>query len=255
MIKVPIAKIGETQRIDIEKSSGIVFYDDIGRICTVVKGKETFDERGDKSPHRMARLFGGNWKDYNHHFIVQVAGCPLKCPYCYVDNLEPDLYFTADGLVDKFIEFKEKVKAKFGIKLNVFHFMGGTPGRYAEFWPELRKSLDEKGLKDTILFSDVILVENYFYKVRPREHLNLHHFLLTGCLKGTNKQNFIKNTGWDLFEQSLRELSHYLSAPNFYLTLIAFEENDLENIYRIIPKERIDHLNVINYEVVKRRNN
>jgi len=236
-MKVPIAKIGEIQRMDIEKSSGIVFYDDVARICTVVKDENAHDNRGDKSPYRMAELFGGSWKDYNNHFIVQSAGCPLKCPYCYVDNLKTDLFMTADELVEKFIEFKKEVEPKFNIKLKVFHFMGGAPALYCEFWKELRNSLDNYGLKDVILFSDVILVENYFSKKKPWKFLNLHHFILTGCLKGTNRENFIKNTGgFDLFQQSLNEF-----------------EKDLPKIYEIISKNRIDFLNIVYYRVTKKK--
>lgn len=215
-MKVSIAKIGEVQKIDIKRSSGLVFHDDIGRICTVVKSKNIFDDRGDKAPYRMAELFGGNWQDYNNHFIVQAAGCPLRCPYCYVDNLKSNLLMTADELVEKFIEFKKKAEPKFGKKLRVFHFMGGAPAIYCDFWSELREALDEKRLKDTVLSSDVILVENYFYKVKPWKYMDTHYFILTGCLKGTNKQNFIENTGgFDLFGQSLRELKKILVLQKF----------------------------------------
>lgn len=57
-MKVPIAKIGDIQKIDIRKSTGIKFYDDIARICTVVKKDSSYDDRRDKSPYRMAELFG-----------------------------------------------------------------------------------------------------------------------------------------------------------------------------------------------------
>lgn len=253
MSQVPISRIGNIQKVDVERSSGIVFHDDIARICTVVKDKHAHDDRGDKSPFRMAMLFGGSWEDYNHHFIVQVAGCPLKCPYCYVDNMEVDTSMSANDLVDRFIKFKEEVESKFNIKLKVFHFMGGAPALYCDFWKELRDTLDKRGLKDTILFSDVILVEEYFVNKKPWEFLNLHHFILTGCLKGTNEENFIKNTGFNLFQQSLKELENYISYPNFYLTLIGFDEKNLDGVYKIIPKERIDFLNIINYEVTKEK--
>ncbi len=251
-MKVPIAKIGEIQRIDIKKSTGIKFYDNIARICTVVKKNSSYDNRSDTSPYRMAELFGGSWEDYNNHFIVQAAGCPLKCPYCYVDNLKPDFLMTADELVDKFIDFKKKAEPKFKIKLKVFHFMGGVPAAYPAFWKELRKSLDKKGLEDIILFSDVILVEDYFFKKKPWRYLNLDHFIVTGCLKGTNKENFLKNTGFDLFEQSMKELEKYLPLKNFYLTLIEHDDKDLEDIYKIMPEQRIDYLKIINYEVTKK---
>ncbi len=252
-MKVDIAKIGKTQQIDVEKSSGIVYHDDVARICTVAKGRGSHDDRGDRSPYRMAELFGGRWEDYNNHFIVQAAGCPLKCPYCYVDNLKADLTMGADELVERFISFKAEVEPKFGIKLKVFHFMGGAPAIYCEFWKELRQALDRHNLREVVLFSDVILVEEHFVNKRPWEFLGLHHFLLTGCLKGTNPQNFRRNTGSDLFGQSLKELQHYLPARNFYLTLIGHDQQDLERIYSIVPKDRIDFLQIVDYEVTKEK--
>ncbi len=252
-MKIPISKIGRLQKDDVEKSSGIVFYDDVARICTVVKPSNAHDIRGDKSPYRMAELFGGNWQDYNNHFIIQAAGCPLKCPYCYVDNLKQDLLMGVDEIVEKFVIFKEKAELKLGIKLNVLHFMGGAPAAYCKFWPELRKSLDKNGLKEVILFSDVILVENHFYKVEPWKHIGIPNFILTGCLKGANRQNFIKNTGFDLYEQSLKELKNYLDHENFYLTLIGHDKKDLNKIYKIIPEERIDFLKIVYYEATKKR--
>jgi len=253
MMKAPIAKIGEIQRIDIEDSSAPVFYDDIGRFCKVVK-PQSVHNRGDKSPYRMANLFGGNWQDYNNHYIVQAAGCPLDCPYCYVDNFKADYHMSADELVERFVDFKERAEDKLGIYLKVYHFMGGAPALYCDFWPELRESLDRHGLEETILFSDTILLENHFAGVKPWEHMGLHHFILTGDLKGTNPENFKKNTGgFDLFGQSLEELKHYLPHENFYLTLIGFEEKDLPEIYKIVPKDRIDFLSIINYEVTKRK--
>ncbi|MFC1685561.1 hypothetical protein ACFLZZ_00900 [Nanoarchaeota archaeon] len=252
-MEVPISKIGKTQKIDVEKSSGIVFHDDVGRICTVIKKENAHDNRGDKSPYRMANLLGKEWKDYNNHFIVQSAKCPLKCNYCYVDNLKSDVSMNADELVDKFAIFKSEVEPSFDTKLNVFHFMGGAPGAYAEFWPELRNSLDKKGLEDTVLFSDVILLEDHFYKNKPWQYLNLKNFVLTGCLKGTNQENFRKNTGKDLFNEALGELQNYLPSKNFYLTLIGHDEKDLNRLYDTVPKERIDFLTIVDYEVTKQK--
>ena len=252
-MKVPISRIGKIQKVDVEKSSGIVFHDDIARICTVVKPEHANDNRGDKAPYRMAELFGGSWQDYNNHFIVQAAGCPLKCPYCYVDNLNADLSMDAGEIVKKFIEFKENAEPRFGIKLKVLHFMGGAPAAYCDFWIELRAALDKAGLMDTILFSDSILAENHFYKAEPWKHMGMHHFVLTGCLKGTDRNNFRKNTGLDLFGQSLNELKNYLPYNNFYLTLIGFDKNSLGGIYRIVPKERIDFLSIVPYEATREK--
>lgn len=254
-MKVPIANIGKTQELDVLKSSGVVLFHDLSRVCTVIKPNMAFDDRGDKAPYRMSKLFGGKWEDYNNHYIIQVAGCPLECWYCYVDNLKPKVKLSADEIVYDFYRTWRQANKCCLDEINVLHLMGGDPGKYPEFWKELRKSMDEgEEFRKKILFSDVIFVENHFYGVKPWEYMNLPNFLLTGCLKGTNRQNFLENTGKDLFEQSLSELEKYVNHPNFYLSLINYNEKDLSRIFSIIPKERIDFLKVIDYEVTKRRN-
>ncbi len=250
-MKIPISKIGDIQMEDICRSSGVALSDGLGRICTVVKPESAFDDRGDTAPQRMASLFGGDWQDYNQQYILQVAGCPLSCRYCYVDNLGEDVEMDANGVVGDFYSHKRQAR-KCGIEdVNVLHLMGGDPGRYPQFWLELRGEMNRMGLGQTILFSDVVFVEDHCYGVKPWEHMDLPNFLLTGCLKGTNKQNFLDNSGRDLFNQALRELERYADKPNFYLSLINYDEKDLPRILSIMPKERIDFLEVVDYEVTK----
>jgi len=251
-MKIPIAYIGKIQKKDIEKSSGTVLYNTKSRICTVIKSGKTFDDRGDKSPIRMAELFGGDWRNYNEHYIIQVAGCPLDCWYCYVDNLHSNIKLSAKDIIADFCNLVKQTKNR-NLEINVLHLMGGIPAKYPGFWGELRERMDKSGFEDKILFSDVIFVENYFYQVKPWEHIGLDNFLLAGCLKGTNKENFLKNTGRDLFDQALKELEEYAKFPNFYLSLINYDEKDLSKIFSIIPREKIDFLRVVNYEVTKSR--
>jgi uncharacterized Fe-S cluster-containing radical SAM superfamily protein len=254
IIGIPISKLGKYQIKDIENSTGIVYHNGIARICTVIKDSGSPDNRNDDSPYRMAKLFGGSWQDYNHHFIIQVAGCPLRCWYCYVDNLKKDLIMSADEMVKMFINFRKEAKKKFNIDLNVFHLMGGAPALYYWFWPILREALDNRGLNNVILFSDIILVENYFYShITPWNYMEIPNFIVTGCLKGTNRSNFLQNTGFDLFDQAVKELKHYIRFKNFYLTLIGYDEEDLPEIYDLVGKERVNLLKIIEYEVVKRR--
>ncbi len=249
---IPISKIGPGQMIDVKQSSGKKYYTEYYRLCEVIKGRETFDDRHDRSPHRMAKLFGGSWQEYNYHFIVQSAGCPLKCPYCYVDNLKANQYLSAQDLVEDFVQFREAVRKYQQINIRVFHFMGGAPGMHSEYWPQIRDMLDKQGQQDVILFSDVIFIEDRQSGNQPWQYLTLKRFLLTGCLKGVNTQNFYDNTGYDLFNSALEELTHYVNANNFYLTLIK-NDNDISRIKNMINPTKIDILRVVNYEVTKRR--
>ena len=251
-LEIPISKIGSIQLKDVQNSTGLKHYNEYYRLCEVIKEPKAFDNRGDCSPYRMADLFGGNWIDYNFHFIVQVAGCPLRCPYCYVDNMKVDQQITAFQLVQDFIQFRKAVLMKYEINLQVFHLMGGDPGLYAFIWPQLRSLLDELGQQDVILFSDVVFVENHKTGIKPWKYLDIKRFLLTGCLKGVNPENFHKNTGLSWFNIAIKELEYYVDAPNFYLCLIENDKN-IELIKNIIDPSKIDYLQVINYEVTKQR--
>jgi len=254
-MKLPVSKIkGTIQELDIKKSSGIVFYNDMARVCTVIKPSNAKDDRKDRSPYRMAQLFGGTWRDYNNHFIIQLAGCPLKCWYCYVDNLKADFYLSVEDIVDMFVQFKRECKKKFGVEVKVLHLMGGAPAFYCNSWPLFREELDKRGLHDVILFSDVIFVENYFNsKIKPWKFLDINNFILTGSLKGLTKEDFLKNTGRDLFDVAIKELRNYIDAPNFYVTLLNVDLKFLTGLYQIIDKKKVDVLQVVEYEVVKRR--
>lgn len=247
-MKVPISKIGELQRKDIEDSSGIVLYDDYARICTTVKPDGGI---GDRSSYRMAEMFGGEWQDYNNQYIIQVAGCPLDCRYCYVDNQEEDTCWSAISVVSNFMAFRWQLRTEFHESLKVLHFMGGAPGVYCAFWRELRHELDYQHCENVILFSDVIFVEAWTRQVRPWNYMDLDRFIVAGCLKGTDRGSFEQNTGKDLFSQAVMEMLMYPVHDNFYLTLIGYEEKDLPTIYRFVEPWRIDLLNIVEYEATK----
>lgn len=221
-MKIPIPKIGEVQEIDILKSSGGSLCGGFGQVCTVIKTKKSFDDRGDNPPLRMAELFWGDWWGHNKHYTPQTAGCPLSCWCCYVDNLKEGKRISAEDVVSNFYSHWRIAYRYCLPKINVLNLIGGAPGRYPKVLGELRKEMDNCGFEKKILFSDVIFVESYFYVVKPTGYINTYRFLLTGCLKGTNRINFLENTGKDLFYVALNELEKYTKNDNFYLSLINY---------------------------------
>lgn len=247
-IRIPISKIGELQLKDIEASSGMALYDKYARVCTVVKEGRGI---GDRSPYRMADMFGGKWQDYNNQYVIQAAGCPLDCRYCYVDNLAENTLWTATSIVSHFLAFRWQVITELHESLNVLHFMGGAPGVYCNAWRELREELDYQRCENVILFSNVIFVENWMHNVLPWTCMNLPNFIVEGCLKGTNRENFRRNTGTDLFSRATVEMQKYPVHDNFYLTLIGYDEKDLPTIHNWIDPKRIDLLNIVRYEATR----
>jgi len=252
MLKIQISSIGPGQLIDVERS-GNELHDEFFRTCTVMQDTNNYgfpvkeSEIGDTSPERIKQLFGEYTEHWNRQFVVQVAGCPLKCWYCYVDNLVADKMFTCGELVDKFRDFKRKIP-----ELNVFHFMGGCPGRYSYLWPLLRQTLDEYGFHDVILLTNVILVENAVYGQRPWTNIP-ERTLVDACIKGTNRDNFIKNTGKDMFGVMMDELQMYLGHKGVYYSMIEQDKLDEGNFTAWLGRDNIDMLKVKMYEATKKR--
>ena len=242
-MNIPISKIGPLQMVDVLKAGR--FQNGFARVCKVI---ESPNWHGDKSPLHLNKLFGHPWRYYDTHMVVQVAGCSLRCPFCYVDNLKKDYLCSEHDIVEWFLMFKEKYP-----EINVLHICGGLPARYPSFWGVLRDALDERGLQETIILSDTVFLENWFYDEHPWEHMDINNFALVGCLKGTTKENFIENTTINLFKSALGELHCYVKHKNFWLTLIKWDVTGLSKIFDLVPFEKIDFLTVVDYYATRMR--
>lgn len=249
MLKMPLSRIGPIQLIDVEHSGGEL-HDEFFRTCTVLQGDPPTSAINDDVPLRIASMYGGfgtDWRKWNEHFVVQVAGCPLRCWYCYVDNFKPDKEFTVVELVYAYAEFRKQNPS-----INVFHLMGGCPGKYAYMWPYLRNALDTLGFEDTVLLTDVVLVEDHLYGTKPWMHIP-RRTVVSVCLKGTDFRNFEKNTGFNGFAIAIRELWGYRDRPEVYYTMVEWDPKDKPYIEEFLGRENINWLVVKEYEVVKRR--
>lgn len=260
--EIKLAKIGPIQTIDVEKS-GQEMHNDYARTCTVMQGSPPKSDIGDTVPRTIAKRYGTNplYKNplyWNRHFIVQVAGCPLQCPYCYLDNLTEGEHIAIETMVDWYITFRARAK-----DLNVFHLMGGCPGAYAPLWPDIRRELDERGLEDTVLLSDVILLEDLIYDVSPWKFIPERSIIVLS-IKGTSFFNYYANTGTNLFPESMTELQTYLTyltaldnTPKLQLQLHAHITNpnpeDIELLTSYLHPIPTDIIKVKDYEVVKWR--
>lgn len=243
--KIQVSKIGLGQLKDVEHS-GAELHDEYFRTCTVLQGDPPYSDIGDTVPHRIAKLYGGSWETWNRHFIAQVAGCPLRCWYCYVDNLKVDEEFSVEDLVNKFMDFRMQIP-----DLNVFHFMGGCPGRYSHLWKAIRSCMDSKGLHSCVFLTDVILVENTFWGKEPWKDIP-ERSMVSVCLKGTNFLNFVENTGVNAFGQALYELFHYFGNEQVYYALLNWDEKDVPYIENLLGY-KVDWMKVKYYGVVEER--
>lgn len=243
---LPISKIGKGQIVDVAKS-GNEMYNEYFRTCTVLQGNPPVSDIGDNNPFRMTSQYGRDWQYWNRHFIVQVSGCALRCWYCYVDNFSQDIKMSPHELVQAFGEFKSRIP-----ELNVFHLMGGNPGRYSIYWRQIRYELDLQGFEDVLFLSNVILIEYRYHKVKSWLHIP-ERSIINVCIKGSNPDNYFKNTGRNTFESSIKELGHYQSHPNVHFQIIEWDEEDVDYLKYLLGPQSVDWFKVKNYEVVKQR--
>jgi len=192
------------------------------RICDTYRGGGGYDRfpyivKSRFGPWHLEKLRGNIAKQ----FVVQLRGCHLKCPYCYVTE---DGYkgrykkYTSNQLV-----FNEFLRAYGKYRCGVFHLMGGAPALYIQHW---HKILDV--LPDRFLFhSDMLLTEKPYPSLRSIARSNAVYAV---NIKGVTDEDYFNNTGvemdWDLFWYNFDRISY--SSIEFYLTFTNPDKNHIE---------------------------
>lgn len=192
-----------------------------GRQLKDVRGEDIFGDfrlcetyRGGGGYDRFPRIFKGRTisalgdTDLSKQFVVQLYGCPLDCPYCYV---------TRDGVFGRYVEYStEELIAAFEMsKTNVFHLMGGAPALYLEYWAEIVELLPEYA----VFHSDLMLIEE-IYRFNWLSKINRSNVLLAVNIKGVTHEDFMRNTrrrlDWTKFWNNLDIVVQ--SKVDFYFT-------------------------------------
>ena len=204
-----------------------VLCDGLYRKCHSYKGGGGFDEFNEIMKRRFPDF------DYSaeSQFVVQLRGCPLNCPYCYV---------TKEGIVGH--HFKpvdtEKLVDDFNKSgLPVLYLTGGAPAIYMNHWAEVMERIDGK-----IFHSDIMLVEreykDNFLKIMKR----LGNHIFTVSIKGSTEEEFLANTGVKL------------DSDLFWRNMDAIVDNDL-NFYFSFTNMSVQSVNNFANQVVKRYEN
>lgn len=230
-----VMRLCERQLRDINPDD--ILMDGLYRKCDVYKGgggydkfPQIFNERLCKKQEFM-RIIGLPINTIldckSTQFVVQLKGCPLNCPYCYV---------TPDGIHTGVCELVStaQLAADFNTTgLSVFHLMGGAPALYIENWEELIMSLGS----NVIFHSDLLLIEKE-YSQEVIQALAHHHYnsLYAVSIKGTTPEEFKKNTGvhWneELFWNNLDKLV-FNNFP-FYFTFTGLPETSVERFRQLL---------------------
>ncbi len=221
----------ERQLRDVDPND--ILNNGLYRKCDIYKGGGGYDKFAQIYQNRNGILSG-----LNKQFVVQLKGCPLRCPYCYV---------TVDGVHKgkcSLIETEQLVKDFIDSELKVFHLMGGAPALYIDYWDLILRDIPE----GSVFHSDLLLVEQE-YKIETLEKLmSYNNALYAVSIKGSNGSEFQNNTGtifnedlfWDNFDKIVE-----VGLP-FYLTFTGMSNDSVYYFNKLCNrrygKQLCDHI-------------
>jgi len=221
------------------------------RICSTYRGGGGYDQFPyiliRRRPYLLSHLKGNP----GIQFVVQLFGCHLNCPYCYVtrDGIFGDfIEYSSKELVDVFLEIAEKRGC------GVFHLMGGAPALYHKHWYEILDILPS----EYVFHSDLLLTEME-YDINALTAVRSPNALYAVNLKGTPKTH-LENTGrklneklfWDNFDKVVESgISFYITVtkPDFDTPAFLDQIEDRYGNRNVL--EDSFFINIIDYEAIK----
>lgn len=191
--KVLLANLGSSN-MKKEERENITKVEDFYRVKTYTKPDEMSVLPMDREisvPYMVAQSkVGGTWNDHNAPFLVQIAGCNMKCPYCFVPQKlkhNEGTYFSSDEVVQMRDDREPDRKT--------IRISGGEPFLVPEFISAMGKSLENR--RDTFLWVDTnLLGKGYSDVINALDNYLIDdRFGICGCFKGFNEDLFEINSG------------------------------------------------------------
>lgn len=195
-----IVPISSYQKLDV-RPDDLLDNGDF-RKCETYRGGGGYDQ----FPNICKKRLGYS---YHKQFIVQLYGCNLDCPYCYVTRSgvwgKYKLYSTK-SLVDAFTRSKQQV----------FHLMGGAPALYLNKWEYIIRYLPS----DRVFHSDFLLTEGEYDLNVLKRIARYKNSLFAVGIKGLTASEYERNTRKKLDKDLLlKNLKLLVQAKiNFYVT-------------------------------------
>jgi len=193
-------------------------------------------------------------KEANRQFVVQLYGCHLDCPYCYVTRAgvwgHPNKV-SSTTLLDAFERSQQEV----------FHLMGGAPAIYLSQWADLIKKFNNR-FPMNIFHSDFLLTEKKYAVKILKVLASMRMTLFVVNVKGTTQREHYNNTRkpWreDLFWENLVNLTQ--TEVPYYVTFTNVAKEHQETFWdrygqvlpRAMEEQREDAftIDLIDYEAV-----
>lgn len=214
----PVVPICEAQRRDVNPEDLLV--GGLYRKCKTYRAGGGYD----KFPDIWVKRYDIRPYNIEEQFVVQLKGCTLNCPYCYVtkkgvhgEGLNVSTRFIVD-------DFKRS-------GCGVFHLMGGAPAIYLDQWPDLLEAL-----QGAPFHSDFILNEgDYDVDVLQRiaKYPNQLHAV---SIKGEDVAAYKRNTNTDIDPELFLSNLHKLvdCAIPFYVTFTGMSDEAVSKFKQAI---------------------
>lgn len=250
--KVLLANLGESSMKNEERGN-LTIVDDFYRVKTYTKPDDMLvpaRERDFSEPYMIAQSqVGGTWNDHNAPFMVQVAGCNMKCPFCFVPgelkkaDPERGKFFTASEVIAMHDEHEPRRRT--------IRVSGGEPFLAPEFLMELANAMPVHHRQDLFLWIDTNLAGTKYKDVIGALEDNKVHYGICGCFKGFDGATFSMNSGcpekmwetqWKNSKDIFNNLGHHDSEYRFffYVPELAFIPHDTRMFnYLVHFKERL----------------
>ncbi len=173
-----VVPLSQAQLLDVNPDD--VLEGGLYRKCDTYRGGGGYDQ----FPAICERMLGR--QDMSRQFVVQLFGCNLDCPYCYVTRAGvwgPPVQTTTDELLEAFERSGQ----------DVFHLMGGAPAIHLAKWPELVTRFEQL-FPHNVFHSDMLLTERS-YKAREVAALaTVSNLLVAVDVKGVTPEEHFANT-------------------------------------------------------------
>lgn len=213
MFHWPVVPICEAQQLDVDPNDLLLMG--VYRKCNTYKSGGGYDQ----FPEIWKRRYGTAPENLGDQFVVQLKGCTLNCPYCYV---------TKDGVNGTPIRIPthDMVRSFELSKCGVFHLMGGAPALYLEHWPELLRELNGRPFH-----GDFILNEKKYDSGLLREIASFKNQLHAVSIKGEDVQAYRRNTLTEVDPALIMANLTALVDANihFYITFTGMSDEAIES--------------------------
>lgn len=209
------------------------------RRCDTYRGGGGYD----RFPALWKQRYGDSERLHDQ-FVVQLQGCPLRCPYCYV---------TEDGVNGRTVGVSTEILVRDFKEsgCGVFHLMGGAPALYIEHWPTLIRALN-----GIVFHSDLLLLEKKYSVDLLNEITDAGPGLYAVSVKGWPEKNFKEMTGCELDRSLLEANVEALAASRlpYYVTFTGMSSACVADFMTVFPQ--LDYtdsftIDIVEYDALK----